>query len=184
MATRGLAEFFPPESEERRRRRDATRCSSSAAAVVRRARCSAPPTTTARAELALNYGHAWTGRPHARSSRSTSKACFIECVRCTQLSEVQSLSGTGLYRVRARGLRAVAHGTAAPAPLFRPPYVLIVVVERKGVAAAGRAEFRIVSSSRNGYDKIVRAGVEQASETVIGARFGSQGQWQAQEHAD
>ena len=34
-------------------------------------------------------------------------------------------------------------GTAAPAPLFRQPFVLIVVVERMGVAAAGRAEFRM-----------------------------------------
>ena len=37
----------------------------------------------------------------------------------------------------------VESGTAAPAPLLRRPYVLIVVVERMGVAAAGRAEFRM-----------------------------------------
>ena len=36
----------------------------------------------------------------------------------------------------------VESGTAAPAPLLRRPYVLIVVVERMGVAAAGRAESR------------------------------------------
>ena len=76
--------------------------------------------TTARAELALNYGHACTGRPHARSWRSTSKACFIECVRCTQLSdgaamgriavgEVEAFGRARAYRVGARGFCAFSN---------------------------------------------------------------------------
>ena len=70
--------------------------------------------TTARAELALNYGQAWTGRPHARSSRSTSKACFIECVRCTQLSDGQDIEAyapteAGAARDEQRNTQAAKH---------------------------------------------------------------------------
>ena len=72
---------------------------------------------TARAELALNYGQAWTGRPHARSWRSTSKACFIECVRCTQLMQSatsdagasESSAATTLAARRSRRFGAIVN---------------------------------------------------------------------------